>query len=585
MELLEYWRTIKKRLWLIFLLAVVAAAGAVYYVRQQVPLYSTSTLLFLNPGAASPLLPYQTTASAQSLANTYVQFMETRSFAGLVAQEFEPPLLEGEILGAISSEWVRDTQFFRIRAIHPDPQLAQALANTAAQLLIAENISRQQAQRQQLEAQGDPARLLERQRLTEFRKVLQDELAYANDRIGNLEQQITELESKPPSEETDLRILNLREELIHRQSLRVELFSSLAQTQNTLAAFDETSNLVVDTAVVVDPAPLPRTPEALQLTRYVLLAVVAGLGLGVGLAFMLEYIDYTIKTPEELDAIYGMATLGVVGAFKGENDQRGGPEDLVTLTDPRSPITEAFRALRTNLQFASPGNPLRSLLITSAGPVEGKTSVSANLAVILAQGGKRVVLVDADLRRPRLHRLFEIPREPGFTNLMVEQVDGVEDYLQPTAVDNLRVLPCGPLPRNPAELLGSARAAKVMEQIQQHADVVIFDSPPAATVTDAVVLGSQVDGVLQVVQAGGPRRDVVLRAKTLLEKVGARLLGPVLNRVSLADMGYYTYYYYYGYNQEGQERRKRPLWQRLLRPRRSGRGDQDPGDRDEEQEV
>jgi capsular exopolysaccharide synthesis family protein len=258
--------------------------------------------------------------------------------------------------------------------------------------------------------------------------------------------------------------------------------------------------------------------------------------------------------------------LGVIGAFKREGNGRGSPGELITLTDPRSPISEAFRALRTNIQFASPGEPLHSLLVTSAGPTEGKTSVSANLAVILAQGGQRVILVDADLRRPRLHRVFDLPREPGFTSLVVDEVDDLQALLRPTSQPDLYLLPAGPLPRNPAELLGSARAAEVMAQLARHADVVVYDSPPAATVTDAVVLGSRVDAVLHVVKAGEPRRDVVLRARTLLEKVNARILGPVLNQVRLSDMGYYTYYYYDYRGDDGQEAgERRPLLDRLKR--------------------
>jgi capsular exopolysaccharide synthesis family protein len=320
----------------------------------------------------------------------------------------------------------------------------------------------------------------------------------------------------------------------------------------------------VDTAVVVDPAPLPTEPEPRNLVQYIFLSMAAGLLLGVALAFLLEYLDWTIKTPEQLDTIYGLATLGVIGTIGSRGNGKTERDELITLSEPRSPAAEAYRALRTNLRFVSPGNPVRSLLVTSAGPVEGKTLTSANLAVTLAQAGSLVILVDADLRRPRVHHVFDLAREPGLTDLIVDPRDGIEGYLQETGIENLRVLACGPLPRNPAELLGSRRAAEVMEQLKEQADVVIYDSPPAVTVTDAVVLSPQVDGVIQVVQAGRTRRDVVVRAKTLLEKVGAHLLGPVLNQVSLGDMGYYTYYYAYGYGHEGEDRGKRARLRRLL---------------------
>jgi succinoglycan biosynthesis transport protein ExoP len=586
MELFQYWRIIRKHLWLILLLPLVAGASAVYYGLQQVPLYSSTTTLFLNPAASSPLLPYDTSGSVKSLANTYVEFVRTRKFAGLVGQELRTPLSEGEIMRALSTQLVPDTQFFRISATHPDPQQAQDLANSAATVLIAENTARQQAQREQIEAQRDPAKMAEKEQLTGLQQSLQDELAYVGDRIADLQAQIAELEGKPPSEDNDQQIMSLREELVNQQSLRVQLYGSLAQTQSTLASGDgETAALAVDTAVVVDPAPLPTDPVSRSLPQYVLLALVAGLGLGGGLAFLLEYLDWTIKTPEELDALYGQSTLGVIATIKNGKTGKAQPEQVVALTNPQSPIAEAFRALRTNLQFAcardagtgaSPGRPLRSLLITSAGPMEGKTLTAANLAVVLAHAGSRVILVDADLRRPRLHRVFDVPREPGLTNLIIDGKNGdVESYLRPTAVKYLRVLPCGPLPRNPAELLGLPRTAQVMEQLQGLADMVIYDSPPVATVTDAVVLGSRVDGVLHVVQAGGPRREVVLRVKAQLEKVGARVLGPVLNQVDISDVGYYHYYYYYGYYHNGHDQEKQTLVRRLLKQRQNGNGDED----------
>jgi capsular exopolysaccharide synthesis family protein len=565
-ELLEYWKIIRKRLWLIVLLMAVSAASATYYSMQQVPLYRTTTTLFLNPASPSPLLPYYVTLSAKSLANTYAEFMRTRSFAQLVAQQMGDETTLGEVLGAISTQYVEDTQFFKISATHTDSEKAQKLADTAAEVFIAENIARQQAEQEQIQAQQSPVKEMERQQLQELQQSLQDELDYYGQQIEKLQMQIAELESKPPSEEVDQRILTLRQELINNQSLRVEVLSSLAQTQASLSG-GEASN--VDTAVVVDAAPLPTTPLPQRTLQNILLALIASLGLGVGLAFLLEYLDYTVKTPEELDAVYGMATLGVIGVIQGGDHGDVRREQIVALTQPRSPIAEAFRSLRTNIQFASPEEPVRSLLVTSAGPTEGKTLTAANLAVSLAGGGSRVILVDTDLRKPRMHHLFDVPKEPGFTNLVIDQRDDLDGYLRRTAVENLMVLPCGTVPPNPAELLGSPRVAQVMEQLKEHADVVIYDSPPAATVTDAVVMSSRVDAVLQVVRAGGTRRDLVCQGRAILEKVGARILGPVLNRVSLSDLGYYSYYYYYGYYRDGHEREsEEPSGLRRLLPRR-----------------
>jgi succinoglycan biosynthesis transport protein ExoP len=566
MELLGYWKIIRKRLWLIVLLMALAGTGVAYSGQQQVPMYSTSTTLFLNPKLPSNYALIYQTQAAQTLGDTYSTFMGTRSFASLVAKELEIPMSEGEILGSLSSGLVPETQFFKIRAVHPNPQKAQAVANTAADVLMDQTIARQQAEREQRQAQSDPTRMLEQKRLTELQQSLQAELDYYGDRISELQAKIAGLEDQPSSADMDKRILDLRQQMVSYQSLRTDIFGSLAQTQAALASNADSSDSIADTAVVIDPAPLPLAPLPRRGLLNVLLALAVSLGFGVGLAFLIEYLDWTVKTPEELDAVYGMSTLGVIGTVKNGSRNRTGREEMVTLAAPHSPIAEAFRALRTNIQFASPGQPLRSLLVTSAGPVEGKSLVAANLAVSLAQDGKRVILVDADLRRPRVHKLFDLAREPGFTDLVIDLKKGVETYLQPTEVSFLRVLTCGPQPRSPAELLGSARAGQVMEQLQELADVVVYDTPPAATVTDAVVLASRVDAVLHVVRAGATRREVVLRTKAQLEKVGARILGPVLNQVSLGDMGNY-YYYYSGYYHGDHDSEKWSRLRRLLKRR------------------
>jgi capsular exopolysaccharide synthesis family protein len=206
---------------------------------------------------------------------------------------------------------------------------------------------------------------------------------------------------------------------------------------------------------------------------------------------------------------------------------------------------------------------LRSILITSAGPGEGKTFVAANLAASLAQSGRKVILVDTDLRKPRLHQAFNLERGVGFTNLVVNQQETLEAALQETPIRNLRVLTCGVVPPNPSELLHSWRTLHLMDQIKEHADVVIYDSPPAATVTDASVLASHVDGVIQVIWAGETRINLVLRCKAVLEQVGANILGPVLNQVTVSDLGYSYYYYYYG-NYEQTNGSSRRWWQRLV---------------------
>ena len=229
-----------------------------------------------------------------------------------------------------------------------------------------------------------------------------------------------------------------------------------------------------------------------------------------------------------------------LGLLKHRADSRPSA-GIIALRDPRSPVAEAYRALRTNIQFSSLDTDLRTLLVTSAGPSEGKSTTLANLAVVMAEAGKRVLAVDCDLRRSSLHTLFGLENARGFTSLFLDEGAGPLP-VQETSVPNLRVLTAGPPPPNPSTVLGSEVMGRVLDVLRAAADVVLFDAPPVLAVTDATLLATRVDGVLLVVDAGATRRDLARRARAQLEKVNARLLGVVLNNVPLDSQvyGYYT---------------------------------------------
>jgi capsular exopolysaccharide synthesis family protein len=219
---------------------------------------------------------------------------------------------------------------------------------------------------------------------------------------------------------------------------------------------------------------------------------------------------------------------------------------LVALTEPKSAAAEAFRALRTNIQFASPDKPVHTILATSTSPNDGKSTTIANLAVTFAASGSPTILVDADLRRPHLHKLFGLSNETGLTTLVASMArsgesQNVELPLQETSVPNLRVLTSGPVPPNPAEILGSQRLADILGLLRDQAEYVLIDTPPVIAVTDAAVLAPRVDGVFLVVSAGKTRRDLAAKARDILLQVNANLLGVVLNNAKL-DKSAYEYY-------------------------------------------
>lgn len=208
-----------------------------------------------------------------------------------------------------------------------------------------------------------------------------------------------------------------------------------------------------------------------------------------------------------------------------------GRDGLVALRNPRSAAAEAYRTLRTSIQFAGLDQPVRSVLVTSASQGDGKTTVAANIGVAFAEIGKRVLLVDCDLRRPGLHALFGVPQAPGLTNRLIAEQPALPPAATP--VPGLFILPAGDPPPNPAELIASARLAAALERLEAEFDLLVIDSPPAGIVTDAAILAKLVDGVILVVSAGQTRRDSAQRAKQLLEGVGARILGAVLNNAKL----------------------------------------------------
>jgi polysaccharide biosynthesis transport protein len=394
---------------------------------------------------------------------------------------------------------------------------------------------------------------------------LEEQNKYYTALIPTLTSQIAELDKLPPSNERTQKITDLHAQLVQAQDLNVRVLGSLADTQTRYQSLNDTGTY--NTAIIIDRARLPFGPEPGHLLLDVLFAGVASLILGLGGAVLLEYLENTYKTPEELDAEYELPTLGAIGriVFGGKNRRESG-EGVVMLRLPNSTLAEAYRSLRTNIQFAAAGKPIRSLLVTSAGPAEGKSTTAANLAISFAQLGREVILADFDLRRPSVHRLFGLSNETGFTNMMLNGHRPLASYLQNGPVDGLRVLTSGPLPPNPSELLSSATARALIEQMCGEADLVIFDTAPAVTVTDAAILAAQVDAVLQVVLAGSTRRDLVLRGRDVLKRSGGHLLGAVLNKIKVGDLGNYYYYYRDYHASTPRLKESVPLWRQRLRP-------------------
>jgi len=325
---------------------------------------------------------------------------------------------------------------------------------------------------------------------------------------------------------------------------------------------------------ILDAAMVPERPVSPRIFLNLSVALLVAFFAGIGLALLIDSLDSSVKNQEQLEKELGLTFLGLVPTIRPQRGKKvnrfepTGPvdPDRYVLDYPHSTAAECVRTVRTNLLFMAPERELRKLLITSAGPREGKTSTSVNIAATMAMSGSRVLLIDSDLRRPRIHRIFDLENNRGLSNLVLEPERDLATVAQPSGVENLDILCSGPIPPNPAELLHTASFHRVVERLLERYDRIIFDSPPVCAVTDALILGNVCDGAVLVVRAGETSREMVKKARRLLADVKVNILGALLNNVDVSKRGYGHYYY--------QDYRPTSYYPDEQRPAESGTGPQ-----------
>jgi len=547
MELRRFFTVIWQRAWLI-LLATVLVTGMTFYLSvTSTPIYQATTTIEIDQGADPRNDPYSALRSSEMVASTYVEQMQAPILLKSVIEQLGLPMSVAQLSGGLTVEQVRDTQLIRVSVESSNPLLAQTLANTIARVFIEQEIGRQQARfqagLQDLEAQI---------------AIVQASIEETQKAIAALGDPLDADSARMP-EFARLEMARLESQLTSDQTRLVILLKSAEDFRLAMARYTDYIN-------IFSPAELPTEPVRPRTTLNTILGGISGLVMGISSAFMLEYLDDTIRSPEDVKTALHAGVLGVLPLSRDANAH----EAIVAVEQPLSPITEAFRNLRTSIEFSALGQTVRTLLITSPLPTDGKTFIVANLAAVMAQAGKSVIVVDADLRHPMLHRLFDLPQEPGLTSALLDPTDR-ENALRLTKVDGVRIVTAGPHPHNPSELLSSERMQNFIAWLTESADVVLMDSPPVLAVTDAVVLSAMVEGTVLVVDCGETRKLLASQALERLTDVGARVLGGVLNRFSAGSDGYYYYYDYYSrYYGGGEERGKehRPAARRRTGPLR-----------------
>lgn len=500
-QLHEYIAIVRRRkLSLLAVTTLVLVAGLLYSFRQT-PQYQSETEVLVKRDVASPT-ELQVTGGLN--LQTEKELAESEAVAEVVVKNVGA-VQPHQLLEGLTVELPLNTEILVFQYVHSNPETAQTMAQAFAKSYLAYR------QRQVID-----------ELLTTSSSV--------QERIDGLNRQLRKVNRQlgQTTDEADTTAL---------QSEASSLVAEIVLLKQELATLKPPDGLRV--GQIVDDANVANSPISPNHLQNGVLALGAGLLLGVATAFVRERLDDRLRGRDDLETVSGAPILAAIPRIpKWKKDE--GPI-LITVTEPASAAAEAFRKLRTAVLFLAAQRGANVIMVTSPQADEGKTATTANLGVVMAQAGKKVVLVSADLRKPRLHRFFGLENYIGVTNVLAGEVSPWQAVRQ-TQVENLQVLASGPVPSNPAELLGSQAMARLLTALRDVADHVIVDAPPVMAVADPVTLTPLVDGVLFLADAHNARRGVIEAARRQLDQVDARIIGAVLNNFDAAKAGSYYYY-------------------------------------------
>jgi succinoglycan biosynthesis transport protein ExoP len=588
MELKDYFALARRWAWLLSLGLILGAMVGGLVSLYQAPVYQASTRILVMRAPQEKTTDY-TYLSDMQLVQTYIQLLTTR------------PVLEsasarlGFLVNSdqITVQQLRDTQAIQLTVEDETPQRASDIANILVQVLIDQNeiiqasrytLTEQsiQAQITQIESQialmGTEIENVSAETVLEQQKQVESQIATLQIEISQLEAEIQQLSASTAADqallaEKQARLTQSQSVLTLYQQIYTDLIvlgkpvtadddtTRLAQLQTTLQLYQEIYINLLNNLEAIRLARLQNTPNVVQIESAMMpsspvrprpimntaLGAMIGLILAGGITFLIEYIDDTIRTPDDIERILNLPVIGYIGDM---SDGQETVDDLHVVRRPRSPISEAFRSLRTNLEFTNVDKTLNKILVTSSGPGEGKTTIAANLAAIIAQSGKSVLLIDADMRRPRIHTMFGLSNRAGLSALFRGGAS-VRSVMKPVnGVDGVYVITSGNLPPNPTELLASARMDQILHEAGREVDMIIVDSPPSL-VADFQVLSTKLDGVVLIIQPGHTHADAAFATLEQLRRVKARTLGVVLNKIPRNSYYYGGYNYYYPYKRGG----------------------------------
>ena len=588
MDIKQLFSIFKRWLWLVVLGAIIGGSLGYYLSSRQTPIYQAQARFVILP-AAQTTYDYYSYLNNLDIISTYTQLLTTEDLLYEASNRLGFPVMKGQ---ATASQ-VAETKFVVLTVKDTDPYKAAVIANGLVDILIDQNVKLQTVQfesaERNLQTRVDQAEeqiaALESQITSLSTEILQKQIENVQAQMTDVQSQInaikldmSEIDPFSESEVDRARLANDQakiDELSPILSLYQEIYTQLVVLGKTsdsgeassvdLDRLKTTLNLYqqiyissinsletlrlskaqsTPTVMQVETANKPTTPISPKPVQSALLAAAIGLFVTAGFAFLVEFLDDTLKTPDDIKDLLDTPVIGFIGELKNNPKQGEDSLGVFVAKNPRSPVAEAFRSLRTNLEYSSVDDPARIILVTSSGESEGKSTVAANLAIVEAQSGKNVIIIDADMRRPKVHVQFNKSNRRGLSDVVTGKLrieDVVKTYDQ---VENLSIITCGTIPPNPSELLGSERMSQTLKDLEERFDLVVIDTPPMI-VSDAQILSGKVDGVIFVVIPGQTRAIAALRPIEELHRIGSHVLGIVANKIPKSRDYYYGGYNYY----------------------------------------
>lgn len=601
MDIKQVFTTIKRWLWLL-ILGLVIGGGIGYYISiRQTPIYQAQARFVILP-AAQTSYDYYSYLNNQDLIDTYAQLLTTEELLFQASETLGFPVRKGQA----TAQQVDDTKFVVLTVKDPDPFKAATIANGLVEIMISQNEKLQSVQFEAAENNlqtritqaEEQISFLESQITTMSSELLQTQIESVQLQMDDVQIQVNnlktdmaliypeiltaegmsriDLESLSQEDIAQLTAYQTKlDEIMPILELYQKIYTELvvlgqssgtaSRDSNALERLKTTLNLYqqiyiasinnletlklakaqnTPTVMQVETAVKPTVPISPKPTQTAMLGAAIGLIATAALVFLIEFLDDTLKTPDEIKAVLNSPVIGFIGELKHNSKKSEDSLGVYVAKNPRSPVSEAFRALRTNLEYSSVDNPLQTILITSSGEAEGKSTIATNLAIVEAQSGKKTVVVDADMRRPKVHTHFNKPNRMGLSDVVTGKLS-IDDVLKAyEQVENLYIITCGTIPPNPAELLGSDRMSQILKELEKRFDIIIIDIAPMI-VSDAQILSTKVDGVVYVIIPGQTRAVTAMRPLEALERIGAKVVGVVANKIPKNRDYYYGGYNYY----------------------------------------